>query len=222
MVPDPSSARARSPANVERGSNGATSRYRSTCLVRYSMSAGIGRRMGEVAVKSGVGGPDQSVIGPRDDVHHPPVVGAGQDHCAVAEADLIALDDQMGSLGYDHLQLGRSVDRRGREGAGSHHHRSGFDAELPARNNVAEIDGGAISHRITEVAWTRLTATAPRSSTAVLAMAMTKRASSVWASEYTNPDRRPADRRFGTAWRNSSTEIRRCLEPGRSKPPKRS
>ena len=104
----------------------------------------VRRRMGQVALIGRVGGSDQSVVGPGHDVHHPPVVGARQDDGPVAEADLIALDDEMGSLRDDHIELGRSVDGRGREGAGGDHHGSGLDPELLARSKVLDGDQVAV------------------------------------------------------------------------------
>ena len=37
-----------------------------------------------------VGGSDQGMLGPRHDVHHPPIVGSRQDDGPVAEPDLFA------------------------------------------------------------------------------------------------------------------------------------
>ncbi len=66
----------------------------------------VGRRMGQVAPVGRIGGSDQSMLGPRDDVHHASVICAREDDGAVAEADLLLPDYEVSSFGNDDGQPG--------------------------------------------------------------------------------------------------------------------
>ena len=86
------------------------------------------------------------MVGPRDDVHHPPIVGAGQDDCPVAEPDLIPLDDQMGALGYDTSNWGDpSTEGAGKAPVAT---TTVLDATRNSPPETTKSDGVAVSHRI--------------------------------------------------------------------------